>query len=78
MAKLKSIDKLTKEILDNVEIMVNDKTSMTLMECVEKQIAKKILIKDNEFWNCPNCETQENNNPRENGNYCRYCGQKIS
>jgi len=81
MAKLKSFNELSKEILDNVEIMVNGKTSMTLLECVEKQVPRKmshLTYCSNEGYYCPNCSKRLFKQKIENKHKCCYnCGQRI-
>ena len=50
-----------------------------VLECIEKQIPKKLTLKHRCYAGsvrrgiCPNCLMTENNN----ANYCRACGQAL-
>lgn len=85
MAKLKTIEEIGKEVLESINITVNDETSMSVWDCVQKQIPIKPdyegdgyadgqLVYD--IFICPTCGTHYEVD-YDDYMYCPNCGQRL-
>ena len=61
---------------DDFEMKISKECYKTIINALEKQIAKKLVVWDNGTQHCPNCEHDLTYISSED-EYCCRCGQKF-
>lgn len=83
--KITTPEEFGKQALKSIEVIVNDKTGMTVWDCVERQIPKTPTYEGDGYsdghlvydtWICPNCGKYYEVD-YDNYNYCPNCGQRL-
>ena len=75
--KTKELAKDLKEHIGcGIEVPLYDDELEVVVEALEKQIAKKLVVWDNGTQHCPNCEHDLTYISSED-EYCCRCGQKL-
>ena len=59
-----------------IEVPLYDEELEVVIEALEKQVAKKLVVWDNGTQHCPNCEHDLTYISSED-EYCCRCGQKL-
>ena len=59
-----------------IEVPLYDEELEVVVEALEKQVAKKLVVWDNGTQHCPNCEHDLTYISSED-EYCCRCGQKL-
>ena len=75
--KIKELAKDLKEHIGcGIEVPLYDEELEVVVEALEKQVAKKLVVWDNGTQHCPNCEHDLTYISSED-EYCCRCGQKL-
>ena len=75
--KVKELVKDLKEHIGcGIEVTLYDEELEVVVEELEKQVAKKLVVWDNGTQHCPNCEHDLTYISSED-EYCCRCGQKL-
>ena len=75
-----TIKELAKDLKEHIgcgiEVPLYDEELEVVVEALEKQVAKKLVVWDNGTQHCPNCEHDLTYISSED-EYCCRCGQRL-